>query len=81
MGDILELPRPKHVLLEDINEFHQHIDFIYYASSQTSDLLPEEGESEEIAWFSEDELKELKDLPGNVVKLSLEAIKIFKKTI
>lgn len=79
MGDVLELPRPKHVLLEDINKFHQHIDFIYYASSKTSKLSPEAGESGEIKWFSEDELRGLKDLPGNVVKLSLEAIKIFKK--
>ena len=79
MGDVLELPRPKHVLLEDINEFHQHIDFIYYASSKTSELLPGNGESADIKWFSEDELNELKNLPGNVVKLSLEAIKTFKK--
>lgn len=75
----LELPRPKHVLLEDINEFHQHIDFIYYAISKSPDLLPEIGESGDIRWFSEDELKKLKDLPGNVVKLSLEAIEMFRK--
>ena len=79
MGDVLELLRPRHILLESINEFHQHIDFIYYGSSNTSNLLPGVGESGDIKWFSEDELKELKDLPGNVVKLSLEAIEIFKK--
>ena len=79
MGDVLEPPRPRHVLLEDINEFHQHIDFIYYAKSNTANLFPGVGESRDIRWFSEDELKELKDLPGNVVKLSLEAIKIFEK--
>ena len=79
LGAVQQLPRPMHILLEDINEFHQHIDFIYYASSETSELLPGEGESGKINWFSEDELKKLNDLHKDVLELLLEAIKIFKK--
>ncbi|MDA3839985.1 MAG: NUDIX domain-containing protein [Patescibacteria group bacterium] len=79
MGDVLDLPKPRHILLENINKFHQHIDFIYYANSKTSELLPEDGESGDIRWFPEEELKKLTDLPENVVALSLEAIKLFKK--
>ena len=35
MGDTKQLFRPMHILLENINKFHQHIDFIYYAKANT----------------------------------------------
>ncbi|MDP2630658.1 MAG: NUDIX domain-containing protein [Candidatus Uhrbacteria bacterium] len=74
MNDARQLMRPMHILLEDINQFHQHIDFIYYALSDTDVLSPQDGETTNLKWFARDEIKALKDVPGNVKALSLQAI-------
>ena len=74
MGDVKQLFRPMHILLEDINQFHQHIDFIYYAKSDTDELSPQNGETNNLKWFTADEVRNLEGAPGNVKALSLEAI-------
>lgn len=74
MGDVKQLHRPMHVLLENINPFHQHIDFIYYATSDTDNVQPEDGESTNLKWFAAEEIEALEGAPGNVKVLSLEAI-------
>lgn len=78
MGDTKQLLRPVHIILENINQFHQHIDFIYYATSKTDALNPEEGETSNLKWFSQKEIKTLKNAPENVKVLALETIKILK---
>lgn len=78
MGDTKQLSRPMHIILENINQFHQHIDFIYYATSKSDELNPENGETLNLKWFSVKEIKTLKNSPKNVKVLALEAIKIFK---
>lgn len=71
--DAVELHRPVHLLLENINPFHQHIDFIYYAKSLTSELKPEDGESVQFQWLNEAELGSL-SAPDNVKVFALEAL-------
>ncbi len=66
-----------HIILENINQFHQHIDFIYYAEANTSELNPAEGEVKDLRWLTEDEIKALGKIPANVKKTSLEALRIF----
>lgn len=73
-GDVKQLLRPMHLLLEDINPFHQHIDFIYYATSDADVLNPQNGETINLKWFSAEEVKNLEKAPGNTVSLSLEAL-------
>lgn len=53
---VKELLRPHCILLEDINEHHQHIDFIYFAVAENDILKPQDGESVVIKWFTKDEL-------------------------
>ncbi len=77
-GDARQLMRPVHIILEDINEFHQHIDFIYYAKAKTFELNPSEGETKNLKWLSSDEIKKLDKIPINTKKLALEALQIFK---
>ncbi|MBU0618724.1 NUDIX domain-containing protein [Patescibacteria group bacterium] len=77
-GNAKQLMRPVHIILEDINEFHQHIDFIYYANANTFRLNPEDGEVSDLKWFTEDELEKVK-MPVNVKELSLEALRILGK--
>ena len=77
--DAKQLMRPMHIILEDINQFHQHIDFIYYAKANTFELNPAEDEVKNMRWLTEDEIKTLDKIPINTKKLSLEALRIFNK--
>jgi len=74
MDNVKQLFRPMHILLEDINQFHQHIDFIYYATSESNILSPQNGETTNLTWFTADEIKSLEGAPKNVKVLSLETI-------
>jgi len=74
MGDVVQLFRPMHILLENINPFHQHIDFIYYASAESDKLSPQNGETTNLKWFTSEEIITLDGAPLNVKALSLEAI-------
>lgn len=76
VGDVQQLFRPMHILLEDINQFHQHIDFIYYASAKSNKVSPQNGETNNLKWFTADEVKELEGAPENVKALSSEAIEL-----
>jgi len=78
MGDVVELLRPMHILLENINEFHQHIDLVYYGKANTSKLMPGPGEATNIKWFTKKELETLVGLPKNALKLSIEALNLLK---
>lgn len=49
------LPRPEHLLLEDINVSeegvgHQHIDFVYYGRADSRRVVPDDGEQSAGAW-------------------------------
>lgn len=74
-----EIPLPRHLLLENINPFHQHIDMIYFARANRDDVTPDPGESLELRWFS------LEDLEGEEVErdiqiLGQEAIRSLSET-
>ena len=74
-NDARQLVRPVHILLEDIEEGHQHIDFIFYATSDTLELNPQDGESSDLRWFTTEELQK-ENIPDNVRFHSLEALKL-----
>lgn len=68
------LIKPMHVLLENINPFHQHIDFIYYATTDTFALNPQIGETNKLQWFTAKMVEETRDMPLNVKVCAQEAI-------
>ena len=76
MVDVEQLVSPMHILLEGINQFHQHIDLIYYATSDTDELNPQAGETTNLKWFSPEELQTFDGAPKSVKVLSMEAIKL-----
>ena len=76
MGDVKQLFRPMHILLENINPFHQHIDFVYYATSESDVLNPQKGESTNLKWLTPEEIKNIENAPGNVKALSFEAVNL-----
>ena len=79
VSDVTELFRPMHILLEDIGGTHKHIDLIYYARSESSVLNPQDGETNNLKWFTSAEIKDL-DAPENVKTISLKAIDLLNIT-
>ena len=67
------LHRPVHLLLENINPHHQHIDFIYYATAVSNTLNPANGESSCIKWFNQSDLENTR-MPTNVKVCAHEAL-------
>lgn len=73
--EVQQLVRPMHVLLEPINPFHQHIDFIYYATADTFTLRPQTGETTHLKWFTVAELDQA-GIPPNVRVCAKEALSL-----
>lgn len=71
--DARQLHRPVHLLLENINPYHQHIDFIYYATAVSDTLSPAVGEAKTIQWFTRVDLENSK-IPINVKACAREAL-------
>ncbi|MFB6157292.1 MAG: NUDIX domain-containing protein [Haloferacaceae archaeon] len=74
------VPRPRHLLLEDINVCdgevgHQHVDHVYYATADSRIIDPAPGERgpEVWDWYDPDDLRAA-DLDDDVRALGLEAI-------
>ena len=74
--EVDKLPRPDKVLLQDINDHHQHIDSVFFVETEDEDFESEDG-IEEMAWFTEEEVREL-DAAEEVKNHSLEAMKKFR---
>jgi 8-oxo-dGTP pyrophosphatase MutT (NUDIX family) len=74
------VPQPAFILVEDINPFHQHIDFTYFATLapgddaglELSDVCRQNG----FDWFAPDEL-EMEGVPQNVKEGARRAIEYF----
>jgi len=75
MSDAKQTIRPSHILLEDINEHHQHIDFIYYATSDAMELNPDDGETNDMKWLTTDEIEKM-EIPNNVKVCAIEALQL-----
>ncbi|MCF7800704.1 MAG: NUDIX domain-containing protein [Candidatus Marinimicrobia bacterium] len=71
----IELPPPRHILLENINPYHQHIDLIYFARAHSEQLKPHDGESTTIRWFTEEDLAD-QDLTEDVRTLAKTALQV-----
>ncbi|MFN8439219.1 MAG: NUDIX domain-containing protein [Caldilineaceae bacterium] len=77
--DVRLLIRPVHMLLININPYHQHIDFIYYATTRTEQVEPQLGESNQLHWYTREEILTAK-MPENVRILALEALALLGET-
>lgn len=74
------LHRPMHLLLENINPYHQHIDFIYYATAVSNQLNPAHGETNRIKWFNQTELETV-PMPTNVQVCAQEALALLGQKV
>jgi 8-oxo-dGTP pyrophosphatase MutT (NUDIX family) len=74
------VPQPAFILIEDINPYHQHIDFTYFARLSDGAVaanLSGAGERNEFAWFAPDEL-DMEGVPQNVREGAMRAIAHFR---
>ncbi len=69
------VPQPAFILVEDINPFHQHIDFIYFATLP-SGPPPPAGEGFE--WLGLDDLRQRDRVPENVSAGARRAIDYYR---
>jgi 8-oxo-dGTP pyrophosphatase MutT (NUDIX family) len=74
-SDVQALIRPAHMLLINMNPYHQHIDFIFFATSETNHVQPLDGESAQLFWYTKDEILTAAT-PENVRRLALEALEL-----
>lgn len=73
-----ELPSPAHMNIHRINDAHQHIDLIYYATSETDAVVPE-NEGEEWAWLTSDEVTQHPQLSDKVRHYALGALTTYQE--
>jgi ADP-ribose pyrophosphatase YjhB (NUDIX family) len=74
----MEIPGPRHLLLENINPFHQHIDMIYFARAKAFEVTPDAGESTALRWFNEDQL-DGDEIENDIRLLGKEAIRLLSE--
>lgn len=80
-GVVRSLPQPEHLLLEDIHAYeggevgHQHVDFVYFASVDSREIVPDGDERapEHWEWMTPDELANA-DVGDEVETIGVEAI-------
>ncbi len=53
------LPIPMHFNVHEFNDKHRHIDLEYLVKSKAELLAPQKGESQQIGWFTLDQIIEL----------------------
>jgi len=73
-----ELNRGEHLNLHFVGPQHQHIDFIFYATANSNKLNPQKGETKELYWFTEEEIKNSTVIEEVVKTYALEALEILK---
>ena len=78
-SDVEVLVPPVHMLLVDMNPYHQHIDFIFYAEATTDQVQPLAGESAQLTWYTKDEVLAT-PMPENIRGLAIEALEILGNT-
>lgn len=67
------LPRPAGMNIHYVNPTHQHIDVIYYATSE-SDIIVPENETDTWEWLTKEELLARNDILENIKMYALGAL-------
>ena len=78
-GTTREINMGEHMNIHKINEFHEHICFVYYAKSNSDEINPAKGESKETQWYSKEEIEDSTYLKEDIKDYALEALEILKE--
>jgi len=73
--DYLELIPPKYLNRHKINQTHEHVTLVYFATAENDEIIqPEREKSEDIRWFSLEDLEKEKLRP-NIKFYAQQALK------
>lgn len=73
-----EINQGEYLTVHNINKYHQHINFVYFAKAITKNLSPGKGESKELNWYTKEEINSSTYLLPNIKKYALEALEKLK---
>ncbi|MBI4086956.1 NUDIX domain-containing protein [Candidatus Kaiserbacteria bacterium] len=67
------LPRPAHMNIHHISDTHQHLDIIYYATTESTDVIPENPD-DVWEWLTKEELEKRTDILADIKFYALGAL-------
>lgn len=72
-----ELIPPISLNRHKINDLHEHVTLVYFAKSNTDNIIPEK-ETDEWKWFTKEDLDNVPGLQGNIAFYSKKALTVFE---
>lgn len=70
------LINPVYTMFGELSLGHGHIDFVFYATSESNKTNPADGESEILKWYTKDELKTDDNIQENTRTMAIEALEL-----
>lgn len=70
------LINPMYTILGEISPGHYHIDFVFYATAQPFETVPEYGESNLLKWYNKEDLKSAYNVQHNILSMANEALEL-----
>lgn len=74
------LVNPVYTMVGEIAPGHHHIDFVYFASTDSHITQPDQGESDILKWYKLDELMLEKNIQENTREMGKRALEILSET-
>ena len=71
-----DLVRPAHMNIHRVTEIHEHIDLIYYGTSDSTEVVPE-SPNDKWEWLSRDEIEQHQNIRSKIRRYALEALDAF----
>lgn len=78
LGNVKQIHNPMYLLLENIGQTVENIDFIYFATTEEDVLKPQEGESTQFYWLSREEIIKNKNIKQHIKEIALKALDSIK---
>jgi 8-oxo-dGTP pyrophosphatase MutT (NUDIX family) len=78
LGNVKQIHNPMYLLLENIGQTVENIDFIYFATTEEDVLKPQEGESTQFYWLSREEIINNKNIKQHIKEIALKALDSIK---
>lgn len=77
-GHLQELPRPAAMNIHKVNEMHQHIDVVYYATCDNTNIVPERP-TDTWEWLTKEELEGRVDILEDIRMYATGALETFAR--
>ncbi len=74
-----ELIPPEYLNIHNITPAHRHIDMLYFATSDTDKITPE-NQTDQWKWLTKEEIENMKnEIPESAYKYALKALEVVSK--